>query len=186
LAKDGNCRHQPDAALFGIVRVAPAPRRARFGGWLLLLTYFCAIPGLVPSVFAALAEAEGSHGVEVSVSAGDARVTLTHRAPPGILSHEAIHHHCLLAKMLARFAEPGDGNEGPDHLVKFTSGVTRLMEKGFVLLDAPETADIVAPEFVLVDEIALPAAGGAYSWPKGAPPRPPAEIVGLKSTQLLI
>lgn len=161
------------------------PLNARLAGWLMVLAYVCTMPALMPAAFATLARLEGSHRVEVRMVGDETRVALAHDAPAGMRSHEAIHHHCLFARILTLFAEPDRGG-GPDHLVRFTGSMNRLASKQVVVPEASSAADAVAPKFVRVTEIALPSRSFAHSWPGGAEPKPPATLHGLKSTVLLL
>lgn len=158
--------------------------RARFAGWLLVLAYACTLPSLLPSAFAMLAWVEGSHGIELRVVGETTQLVLTHPGSAG-KPHDAIHRHCLLAKMLTAFAEP-PRKDNPDHLLKFTGGSVRSLEKRAVVPDAPLDSEVAMPVYYVVAEIAIPRPMFGREWPEGAPPRPPAELVELKSTLLLI
>ncbi len=158
--------------------------RARLAGWLLVLAYACTLPSLLPAAFAVLALVEGSHGIELRIGGEEVAVVLTHPGGAG-KPHDAIHHHCLFAKMLTAFAEP-PRNDNPDHLLKFTGGSVRSLEKRTVVPDAPLSSDAAMPVYFIVAEVAIPRPNFACAWPEGAPPRPPAELVELASTLLLI
>lgn len=158
--------------------------RARLAGWLLVLAYACTLPSLLPAAFAALARVEGSHGIELRVGGEETELVLTH---PGFAgkAHDAIHHHGLLAKMLTAFAEP-PRSDNPDHHLKFTGGTVRCLEKRAVVPDVEMTAEAVEPKYFVIAEIAQPRPALTRRWPESAPPRPPAELVELASTLLLI
>ncbi len=158
--------------------------RALLAGWLLVLAYVGTLPSLLPTAFALLAWMEGSHGIELRAGGDETDVVLTHPGGAG-KSHDAIHRHCVFARMLASFAE-SPRNEDPDHLVKFTNGANRGVEKRMVAPCAQLAADAAAPEFSTVARIETSRRTYVREWPKGAPPRPPDGLLELKSTLLLV
>lgn len=160
--------------------------RKRLAGLILLVAYFGAMPGLMPATFAMLARWEGSHGVDVCIAGEDARVILTHCAAPGVKCHDAIHRHGFAARLLTSIAQPANGG-GPDHIVRFVSGPNTGAEKQLVAPEPPVTASAVMPEFVVVSEIALPREiESGSAWGDAPAEIPPAFLVGLKVTLLLI
>ena len=159
-------------------------KRTLLAGWLLVLAYVGTLPSLLPAAFALMARLEGSHRVELCAGGGAARVMLTHPGGAG-KSHDAIHRHCVFARMLASFAE-SPRNDDPDHLVKFTSGANRGVERRTLAPDAPLTADAAAPEFSAVAQVGIPVRTHVREWPQGAAPRPPDGLLKLKSTLLLV
>jgi hypothetical protein len=162
-------------------------QRSRIAAGVMLAVYLCTLPALLPMAFAALARLEGSHGVEVTIGGDESLVSLTHGAMGVRLPHEAIHHHCLFARVLASFSEPRNGGD-PDHIVRFASGSRILDEPRIVPPPLPLDASACAPEFSLFVEIVLPdpmhdSAGDHIFSDEHAPPD---SFLGLKSTRLLI
>ena len=164
---------------------SPAPTKcALLAGWLLVLTYMATLPALFPAAFSALACVEGSHGIELNSAGDQTEVVLTH---PGFAGkpHDAIHHHCLFARVLTAFAEP-PRRSNPDHHVKFACGANRRMEKPAIAPGTTLSADAAAPQLSLAVNVAMPRPVFVRAWPKGPPPRPPAELIELKGTLLLV
>lgn len=158
--------------------------RTLLAGWLLVLTYACTLPSVLPTAFAMFARMEGSHGIELTACAEETDVVLTHPGSEG-RPHDAIHHHCLFARALAAFAEsPRD--DDPDHRVKFSGGVNRGLEKRTLVPNAPVNADTAAPELLVIAEVVLSQPVKKWMWSEFRPPRPPDGLVELKSTLLLV
>jgi hypothetical protein len=160
--------------------------RKRLAGLILLVAYFGAMPGLTPAAFAMLAKWEGSHGVDVAIDGGCTRVILTHHAPPGVACHDAIHRHGFGARLLTSFAQPP--NDGAlDHVMRFVSGVNTGAEKQLAAPEPPVIANVGLPEFLVVSEMALPPKSESGSaWGRTPAKAPPAFLIGLKITLLLI
>jgi hypothetical protein len=88
--------------------------------------------------------------------------------------------------LLTSFAQPA--NDGAlDHVLRFVSGVNAGAEKQLVAPEPPVTASVVLPEFVVVSKIALPREiESGSAWSPAPAVAPPAFLIGLKSTLLLI
>ena len=159
----------------------------RVGAWVLTLVYLCTLPAVLPLAFALAARIEGSHGVALGLCGDESRVVLTHEASGKKLPHDAIHQHCLFAKVLASLAKPADG-DGPDHVVKFASLSSAFDERRIVPLETPVMASDCAPDLTVVGKIKLPRTHEVVSRSRRFPAEhaPPDFFLGLKSTVLLI
>jgi hypothetical protein len=154
---------------------------------ILLLAYVGGMGEFVPSLFMTLAKWEGSHGVQVWAGSEGTRVVLTHPNAQGKKCHDAIHRHCLAARLLTSLAEPAT-NSGPDHIVQFAGGNKTGAEKR-LLAPAPTSvvSELAAPADI--DPVKIPIPRGLVdrsSWQPSKDQPPPAFLVELKVTLLLI
>jgi hypothetical protein len=157
--------------------------RTRFAACLLALIYVTALPGLLPVAFAALAAAEGSHGIDLRTRGAETCVVLTHRLGCAV-GHDATHRHGVLARVLTVTATR-EGSD-PDHVVHFVSGQVATAEKRPSLLEPERGNEIPAPSLDVTTEVAAPRREAAPVAHCGAPRRPPAQLAALRSTLLVI
>jgi hypothetical protein len=135
--------------------------RLLLAGWLLVAGWLASIPGLLPMAFAAVAELDGQHGVEMRSNGEEATVILTHGAQNCGKTHEQIHHHRVFGRILTCCATSRPGQA--DHLVQFASCrsaqqkerqaqvAPQEMETAVAIPPIPE-ADIVADVFVVSEK----------------------------------
>ncbi len=150
-------------------------------GVLLLVSWLCAIPGLLPGILATLAWCEGSHGVEVGFFNENVSVVLTHHAD-GTKCHDAIHRHGVTARLIASFAQPD--SDGPDHVLGFAGGARTESPVPSLVPDQPMLAALapwLQPKSATSD---LEHAVGVQAW--HALGKPPAHLIEIRSTLLRI
>ena len=92
------------------MRIPRSQSRGRLlAAWILAAVWFSILPGVAPGLFATLAWVEGSHGIELQNQGDSMCVVLTHGSGNVCKSHEQIHQHRLLARVLVSISSPGDG-----------------------------------------------------------------------------
>ena len=161
--------------------------RNRLAGVILLLAYVGGMADFMPFAFMTLAKWEGSHGVQVWTGSEGTRIVLTHPNAQGKKCHDAIHRHCLAARLLTSLAEPATGS-GPDHTVQFAGGSKTGTEKR-LLAPAPTSviSELAAPAEITPVEIPIPRGlVDRSSWQPAMGHSPSAFLVELKVTLLLI
>ena len=154
---------------------------ARRVGVLLLVSWLCAIPGLLPGILATLAWFEGSHGIEVGFFSQNVSVVLTHHTN-GTKCHDAIHHHGVTARLIASFAQPD--SDGPDHVLGFAGGAGTESPEPLHAPDPPTLASLapwLQPPLEMLD--LEQTVGVQY---RHALNKPPAHLIEIQSTLLRI
>ena len=154
-------------------------------GWLLVFAWLGAMPGFLPTLFAAVAWLEGSHRVEVRGDREGVSVVLAHGGSTHGLPHACIHEHGWFAKVLAVCTSEENGE--PDHVAMFHSAGAGLREDSAPKLNDEVASEPFPPAALVVTRLPQPPVLAVRRWVRGAPPDgPPAHFPGKNSTLLLI
>lgn len=166
-----------------MLRARPHNISRLFAGWLFVAVWLLALPGVAPSLFAALAWMEGSHGIELRDQGSEVCVVLTHGARNVTRTHDQIHRHCLFARILVSIAASGGGQ--PDHFIKFASANSAELRKSTAVTAETIAGEILAPHLVEIVPLEIPVFV-AREDTSGDAPLPPIFPPNGTSTVLLI
>lgn len=146
-------------------------------GWCALLLYVCVFSPLGMGAVALLGTIDPDHHALFQPGTGGMRLVLHHE---GNCSE---HHHGAVARALALFAQPASETD-PDHVVQFAGSdgfwrETQLIVAGENSCDQPVILPIEnLPSFTIQLLALLP--------PRAPPPDTVGNLLGLRSTVLLI
>jgi hypothetical protein len=128
----------------------------RRSGWLLVLAWLVAMPGVLPLLFAAAAWIDGEHGVLLRGGGEEVAVVLTHGAQNLGKLHEQIHHHRLLGRVLTCCATSPAGQ--PDHVMQFRGTNAAGEDRQIAATPDSGDSDFTVPPLLEGTEILVVAA----------------------------
>ena len=136
--------------------------KLKLAGWLLMLGWLVATPGLLPALFATVALVDGEHGVELRGTGLVVSVVLTHGAQNAGKVHGQIHQHGLLGKALTCYAHSPLGQT--DHVMDFSSaGVEAVARNAAVSLDGSDGSEVPAAS-AHFDVVNIPVLAQCRDW----------------------
>lgn len=124
-------------------------------GWMLVVGWIAATPGVSPLMFAAMAWIDGEHGVEVRGVGEALSVVLTHGTQEAGKAHGQIHQHRLFGRVLTCCAQSPRGEV--DHVMIF-SGTNVVSIERKAAVDSESGNDEVPPAPIHFVVVALPVA----------------------------